>query len=219
MAKLYTELAPWWPLISPVADYMEEAEFFLQVLRAAGLPVYAETLHQYACFDAEHYRTPRGFCAHTYPSLKLPEDREALWRGLCDGGVQTLATDEYPTSLAVKLRGRTIEDVTGGNLGAEARLGIAFTEGEVKRGMSLERFAAVTATNAARIFGLYPRKGVIAPGSDADLVLIDPDVRKTRAGSSGWGSSNSTPNPQSDPTACSICCHVSPPSRLRYVRS
>jgi dihydropyrimidinase len=60
-----------------------------------------------------------------------------------DGGVSTLATDEYPTSLALKLRGRTIEDVTGGNLGAEARLGIAFTEGVVKRGMSLERFAAV----------------------------------------------------------------------------
>jgi dihydropyrimidinase len=149
--------------------------------RAGGQPVYAETLHQYACFDAEHYKTPRGFCAHTYPSLKLPEDREALWRGLVDGGVSTLATDEYPTSLALKLRGRTIEDVTGGNVGAEARLGIAFTEGVVKRGMSLERFAAVTATNAARIFGLHPRKGVISPGSDADLVLIDPAVRKTLA--------------------------------------
>ena len=147
--------------------------------RAAGLPVYAETLHQYACFDAEHYKTPRGLCAHTYPSLKLPEDREALWRGLVEDGVSTLATDEYPTPLAVKLQGRTIEDVTGGNVGAEARLGIAFTEGVVKRGMSLERFAAVTATNAARIFGLYPRKGVIAPGSDADFALIDPAVRKT----------------------------------------
>ena len=153
----------------------------VEAARAAGAPVYAETLHQYACFDAEHYKTPRGFCAHTYPSLKLPEDREALWRGLVDGGVSTLATDEYPTSLALKLRGRTIEDVTGGNVGAEARLGIAFTEGVVKRGMSLERFAAITATNAARIFGLHPRKGVIAPGSDADLVLIDPAVRKTLA--------------------------------------
>ncbi len=147
--------------------------------RAAGLPVYAETLHQYACFDAEHYKTPRGLCAHTYPSLKLPEDQEALWRGLVGDGVSTLATDEYPTPLAAKLRGRTIEDVTGGNVGAEARLGIAFTEGVVRRGMSLERFAAVTATNAARIFGLYPGKGMIAPGSDADLALIDPSVRKT----------------------------------------
>jgi dihydropyrimidinase len=151
----------------------------VEAARAAGSPVYAETLHQYACFDASHYATPRGFCAHTYPSLKLPEDRDALWRGLVDGAISTLATDEYPTSLALKLRGRTIEDVTGGNLGAEARLGIAFTEGVVKRDMSLERFAAITATNAARIFGLHPRKGVIAPGSDADLVLIDPTIRKT----------------------------------------
>jgi dihydropyrimidinase len=147
--------------------------------RAAGRPVYAETLHQYACFDAEAYRTPRGLCAHTYPSLKRPEDRAALWEGLVGDSVSTLATDEYPTTLAEKLRGRTIEDVTGGNLGAEARLGIAYTEGVVKRGMSLPRFAAVTATNAARIFGLYPRKGVIAPGSDADLVLLDPGIRKT----------------------------------------
>jgi dihydropyrimidinase len=149
--------------------------------RAAGQPVYAETLHQYACFDAEYYRTPRGFCAHTYPSLKLPEDREALWRGLVTDGLSTLATDEYPTSLELKLRGRTIEDVTGGNVGAEARLGIAYTEGVVRRGMSLERFAAVTATNAARVFGLYPKKGVIAPGSDADLALIDPGMRRTLA--------------------------------------
>ena len=79
-------------------------------------------------------------------------------------GLSTLATDEYPTSLELKLRGRTIEDVTGGNVGAEARIGIGFTEGVVKRGMSLDRFADITATNAARIFGLYPKKGVIAAG-------------------------------------------------------
>ena len=147
--------------------------------RAAGLPVYGETLHQYACFNAEYYKTPRGFCAHTYPSLKFPEDQQALWDGLVGDGLSTLATDEYPTSLALKLRGRTIEDVTGGNLGAEARLGVGYTEGVVKRGMSLSRFAEITSTNAAKIFGLYPRKGAIAPGSDADLVLIDPAISKT----------------------------------------
>ncbi len=130
--------------------------------RAEGLPVYGETLHQYTCFDAESYTTPRGFCAHTYPSLKFAEDREALWRGLVRDG-------------------RTIEDVTGGNTGAEARMGIAFTEGVVRRGMSLERFVAITSANAARIFGLYPRKGAIAPGSDADLVVIDPTIRKRLA--------------------------------------
>jgi dihydropyrimidinase len=147
--------------------------------RAKGLPVYAETLHHYACFTAEDYRKPRGFCYHTYPSLKYPEDQAALWEGLVRDGVSTTGTDEYPTSLELKLRGKTIEDVTGGNLGAEARMGIIFTEGVVKRRMSLERFAAVTSTNAARILGLYPRKGAIAPGSDADLVLIDPTIHKT----------------------------------------
>jgi len=147
--------------------------------RSLGLPVYGETLHQYACFNAEYYKTPRGFCSHTYPSLKFPEDQKALWDGLVYGGLSTLATDEYPTSLELKLRGRTIEDVTGGNVGAVARLGIAFTEGVGKRGMTLERFADITATNAAKIFGLYPRKGVIAPGSDADFALMDPTIRKT----------------------------------------
>jgi dihydropyrimidinase len=60
-------------------------------------------------------------------------------------------------------------------------MGIVWSEGVQKRGMSWQRFADVTATNAARIFGLYPKKGVIAPGSDADLVLIDPGIRKTLA--------------------------------------
>jgi len=149
--------------------------------RSLGLPIYGETLHQYACFNAEYYKTPRGFCSHTYPSLKFPEDQQALWRGLVVDGLSTLATDEYPTPLAIKLRGTTIEDVTGGNCGAEARMGIAWTEGVVKRGMSLTRFAEITSTNAARIFGLYPKKGVIAPGSDADLALIDPSIDKTLA--------------------------------------
>jgi dihydropyrimidinase len=146
--------------------------------RAKGRPIYAETLHHYACFTAEDYKRPRGFCYHTYPSLKYPEDQAALWDGLVRDGVSTTATDEFPTSLALKLRGKTIEDVTGGNLGAEARMGIVFTEGVGQRGMSLERFVQVTSSNAARILGLYPRKGAIAPGSDADLVLIDPDRRR-----------------------------------------
>jgi dihydropyrimidinase len=146
--------------------------------RGHNLPIYAETLHHYACFSAEEYRKPRGFCYHTYPSLKLAEDQTALWQGLVNDGVSTTATDEYPTSLEVKLRGKNIDDVTGGNLGAEARMGIVYTEGVVKRRMTLQRYAEVTSTNAARILGLYPRKGAIAAGSDADLCVIDPTIKK-----------------------------------------
>jgi dihydropyrimidinase len=84
-----------------------------------------------------------------------------------------VGTDEFPTSHAVKMMGHTIEDVTGGNLGAEARMGIVYTEGVSKRGMTLRQFVDVTSSNAARILGLYPRKGVLGVGSDADIVLMD----------------------------------------------
>ena len=147
--------------------------------RGHGRPIYAETLHHYTCFSADDYRSPRGFCYHTYPSLKYPEDQKALWNGLVRDGISTTATDEFPTSLELKLRGQDLENVTGGNLGAEARMGIVYSEGVVKRGMSLERFAEVTSTNAARILGLYPRKGALAPGSDADIAIVDPSIRKT----------------------------------------
>jgi dihydropyrimidinase len=83
----------------------------------------------------------------------------------------------------VKISGRTISDVTGGHNGAETRVGITYSEGVSKRGMSLQRFVDVTSANAAKIMGLYPQKGVIAPGSDADLVLIDPEIKKRLAGS------------------------------------
>ena len=146
--------------------------------RAAGQPVYGETLHQYLCHTADEYAEPGGFRFHTYPSVKLQEDQDALWRGLLNGVLSTVATDEFPTTREVKLKGSTIEDVTGGNLGAEARMGIVYTEGVTKRGMSVRQFVDVTSTNAARIFGLYPRKGVIAVGSDADLTLMDTHQRR-----------------------------------------
>jgi dihydropyrimidinase len=92
-----------------------------------------------------------------------------------------MATDEYCTSWEVKIAGKTISDVTGGHNGAETRMGITFSEGVSKRGMTLPRFVDVTSANAAKIMGLYPRKGVIAPGSDADIVLIDPNIKKTLA--------------------------------------
>jgi dihydropyrimidinase len=150
----------------------------IEQARAAGQPVYGETLHQYLCHTAADYAQPDGFQFHTYPSVKLQEDQDALWRGLLGGSISTVATDEFPTSRAVKLAGATIEDVTGGNLGAEARMGIVYTEGVSKRGMSVRQFVDVTSTNAAKIFGLYPRKGVIAIGSDADLTLMDTHTRR-----------------------------------------
>ena len=74
----------------------------------------------------------------------------------------------------IKIRFKTVADVTGGHNGIETRMGIAYSVGVVELGMSLQRFVDITSANAARIFGLYPAKGAIAPGSDADICIIDP---------------------------------------------
>ena len=147
--------------------------------RNQGLPVYGEALHNYLEFTCEDYRKPGGTAYHTYPALKFPQDRDALIGGLLEGEISTTATDEFTTHKDVKLWGKSLRTVCGGHNGIETRLPVAFTKLVVKRGMPLQRFAAITATNAAKILGLYPRKGVIAVGSDADLAVIDPSLRKT----------------------------------------
>ena len=153
----------------------------IQEARAKGMPVYGETLHNYCCFSSDNYQEDNGMKYHTYPSLKSEDDRLSLWDGIIRGGLSTMATDEYCTTWDIKIHGRTISDVTGGHNGAETRVGISYSEGVSKKGMSLQRFVDVTSANAAKIMGLYPRKGVIAPGSDADIVLIDPSIKKKLA--------------------------------------
>ena len=146
--------------------------------RSHGQPVYGETLHNYACFNADSYKEPDGMKFHTYPSLKFEEDRQELWAGLLDGRLSTVATDLVATTLEVKTRYKTVADATGGHNGIETRVGIAYSEGVGRLGMSLERFVDITSSNAAKIFGLYPRKGAIAAGSDADITIIDPSIKK-----------------------------------------
>jgi dihydropyrimidinase len=146
--------------------------------RSQRQPVYGEALHNYLEFTCEDYKKPGGTAIHTYPAIKFADDRDALLRGLMDGDLCTTATDEYTTYKNVKLSGDTIHTVCGGHNGIETRMPVAFTKFVSQRRMSLQRFAAITSTNAAKILGLYPQKGAIAPGSDADLVLIDPNLRK-----------------------------------------
>src|SRR5215831_6367612 len=156
--------------------------------RGAGRAIYGETLHHYATFTAEAYLRPDGVMFHTYPSLKQEEDRQRLWAALTDGTLSTVATDELCTPRAIKMRSRHVADATGGHVGVETRVPIVYTEGVSKRGMSLERFVAVTSTNAAKILGLYPRKGAIATGSDADIVIFDPSLRSTLSSAALHGS-------------------------------
>ena len=150
-----------------------------------GLPIYGEVLHTYLCFTSDDYKDPVGYKTNrrrmdgnNYPGLKYTEDREALWQGLLSGALSTTATDQSCISLEDKIRLQTDQIWGGGHNGAEARMGVVYTEGVAKRGMSLTRYVDVTSANAAKIFGLYPRKGAIAIGSDADLAIIDPTFKK-----------------------------------------
>ncbi|MEM7408378.1 MAG: amidohydrolase family protein [Pseudomonadota bacterium] len=141
--------------------------------RANGYPIYGETLHQYLMFPSDNYKLPNGQIYHTYPSLKSQHDQAALWDGMDGDQIHVVATDELCCTLAVKVQGERIDDTTGGNAGAEPRLAVMFTEMVTRRGWSLEKFVDLTSTNAARLMGMYPRKGALAPGADADITLLD----------------------------------------------
>jgi dihydropyrimidinase len=145
--------------------------------RARRLPVYGETLHQYLMYTEEDYKRPNGQIYHTYPSLKSQADQEELWAGTRDGSIQTVATDEVCCALNIKTLGKRIDDTTGGNVGVEPRVSIMYTEMVGRRGYPLEKFVDLVSTNAAKIMGLYPRKGALSPGSDADVAVLDPKRR------------------------------------------
>ena len=147
--------------------------------RARGFPIYGETLHQYVMFSSDDYKRPNGQIYHTYPSLKTKDDHKAMWEGMDAGSISTIATDGLCTPFAIKVSGKRIDDTVGGNAGVEPRIAVMYTEMVVNRDYPLELFVDVIAANAAKIFGMYPRKGVIAPGSDADIVVLDPAQART----------------------------------------
>ena len=154
-----------------------------------GLKIYAETCPQYITLTAEDLRADDGDMAGAkYVCSPPPRDAEshaAIWEGLRTGVFQTFSSDHCPflyDSPEGKLtpRGRqSFRWVPNGIPGVETRLPILFSEGVSKGRISLQRFVELTATNHAKIYGLYPRKGSIGAGFDADLTLWDPNRRET----------------------------------------
>ena len=143
--------------------------------RERGVPVAVETRPLYLHFTDERFEGPEGPLFVGQPPLRKPADLEALWKALAEGRVDTVASDHAPWTREQKLDpSLDIEKLRPGVANLQCMLPVLFSEGS-RRGLSLERFVALTSTNAARLFGLYPMKGAIAPGSDADLVLWDPE--------------------------------------------
>lgn len=152
--------------------------------RAAGLPVYVETRPLYLHLTRERFSEPDGAKYVGAPPLREAADRDALWRGLAAGEVDTVCSDHAPWTLEAKLD-PALDVVTArqGVADLETLMPMLFSEGVVTGRISLDRFVELTSASAARLFGLYPRKGTIAVGSDADLALWDPQERRTIDGS------------------------------------
>ncbi|HEY3955892.1 MAG TPA: amidohydrolase family protein [Streptosporangiaceae bacterium] len=147
--------------------------------RRAGLPVYVETRPLYLHLTSERFAEPDAGKYVGAPPLREPADRDALWRGLAAGEVDTVCSDHAPWTLEAKLDpGLNVVTARQGVADLETLMPMLFSEGVLTGRISLSRFVQLTSANAARLFGLYPRKGVIAAGSDADLTLWDPQQRR-----------------------------------------
>jgi dihydropyrimidinase len=163
----------------------------LAYARAKGLPVMGETCPQYLFFTIDHLRRPDGAKWVCSPPMRTREDNERLWQGLETGVLQVVGTDHCPFffdgSKPILYEGQPVA-IPGKELGKNDftkipnglpavgdRLPVLWSEGVVKGRLTPSQFVALTSTNPAKIFGLYPRKGSLTPGADADIVIWNPE--------------------------------------------
>lgn len=147
--------------------------------RGIGVNAFGEALHPNLVFGPELYKQENGQRYMNYPPNKPIEHREALWAACAEGRVHTLASDDFTIPLERKLAGDTVDNVTGGTNSVETRMAIFWSEGVAKGKLSVEKFVDLTAAGPAKLFGIYGTKGVLRPGADADVIVMDPDVEHT----------------------------------------
>ncbi len=162
--------------------------------RRRGVPIYVETRPLYLHLTRQRFEAPQAARYAGAPPLREQADVDAMWAGLAFGNIDTLATDHAPWQLHEKLD--PAFDATNLRLGVadlETSLPMLYSAGVLGGRLSLEQFVAVTATNPAKLFGLYPRKGSIAVGSDADLVIWDEQRTRVVDGASMYSRADYSP--------------------------
>jgi dihydropyrimidinase len=165
--------------------HLSSSDALDEVTRARdnGIPVFAETCPQYLFLDYSVYEQP-GFEGAKWvmtPPIREKWNQDKLWRGLQFNDLQVISTDHCPFCFKEqKELGRDdFSKIPNGGPGVEERMSLIFNGGVAQGRISLNRFVELTSTAAAKIFGLFPRKGTIAVGSDADIVIFDPDEERT----------------------------------------
>lgn len=152
---------------------------YIKLAKERGQKVYAETCPQYLILDKSRYELENNQALKYIMSPPLREEYncEALWRGINDGYIQTIGTDHCSFSFSKdKILGKDdFAKCPNGIPGVEERLALIFSKGVIEGRISINKFVEVCCTNPAKIFGVYPKKGTIAVGSDGDIVIIDPN--------------------------------------------
>ena len=146
--------------------------------RAGGQTVYAETCPQYLLLDDSVYSQPdfRGAVYVCAPPIRKKEDQECLWNALKKGEIQTVATDQCSFTLEQKALGKDdFTKIPGGLPGVQTRGTLLYTYGVKAGRITPEQMCSLLSENAAKLYGVYPRKGALLPGSDADIVVLDPE--------------------------------------------
>jgi dihydropyrimidinase len=143
--------------------------------RSEGRNVLAETRPIYLYLTEERFRDPQGERYVGYPPLRPQRDVDAIWAALADGTVDVVATDHCCWMLQQKLASDRFTRIMPGVSNLETLVPMLYSEGVAKGRISLQRMVDLVATNPAKIFGLHPRKGEVAEGTDADLVIFDPN--------------------------------------------
>ncbi|MCR5346961.1 MAG: dihydropyrimidinase [Fretibacterium sp.] len=155
----------------------EEGLEEIREARRRGQTVYAETCPQYLTMTRELYDLP-GFEGARYvisPPLREKSDNDALWAALAAGEIQTVATDHCAFTLDQKALGENdFRRIPGGMPGVETRGRVIYSEGVARGRISVEKMCEVLCENPAKLYGLYPRKGALQEGADADIVILDP---------------------------------------------
>ncbi len=165
----------------PVIDVHLTCEEGLEEIRAArkrGQKVYVETCPQYLVMDDSLYERGPFEEASKYvcaPPLRKKADQDALWNAIRDGEIQTVSTDHCSFTVGQKKLGKDdFRKIPGGMPGAETRGAVLYSEGVAKGRISKEKMCEVLCENPARLYGMYPQKGTLSVGSDADIVILDP---------------------------------------------
>lgn len=164
--------------------HVSSAQSLVHIAKAQkeGQLVYAETCPQYLLLDQSKYLRPfnEAVAYVMSPPLRTKQDNESLWQGISNGTVQTVGTDHCPFTLAQKNIGKDdFRKIPNGAGGVEHRMSLLYYNGVLQNRISINKFVEITSTNAAKIFGLYPKKGIITKGADADLVIWNPSTKNT----------------------------------------